>query len=77
MAGQRTLLGPYPGGATNEEVSEWLLHGLVGTYLPPDSPDNDNQPTLEVHLCPHCGCLDDPGDEGLCHRLLCGGLLSR
>lgn len=69
MASERMLLRPYPSGVTGEKVGEWLLRGLPGTYLPPDGLPGE-EPSPEVHLCPRCGCPDDPGEDG-CHRLLC------
>ncbi len=69
MASKRVLQKPSPSGVTDEEVGEWLLYGLPGTYLPPDGlPEEEQSP--EAHLCPRCGCPNDPGEDG-CHQILC------
>jgi len=71
MAKTKTLLGPYPSGVTSEKISEWFLHGVPGTYLPPENLPDNELPMTDPGLCPNCGCPDDPGNNGLCHRLLC------
>lgn len=76
MAIERTLLGPYPRGVTSETISEWLLRGNHDVYIPPEGTIDDELPT-ETDVCQNCGFSTAPGEDGLCHRLLCGDSLSR
>jgi len=77
MAVERLLPGPYPNGVTSEKIGEWLLRGNLDASLPREGPADDEPLTPPIPICPRCGFPDDPGDDGLCHRLLCGGSLFR